>query len=62
MGKAIRESSIGTRLGKKFQIGNECSFVNQGKGLFLSVYVEDIKLTGKKQNMSPNVENSNERS
>ena len=31
----------------------ECSFVNREKGLFLSVYVDDIKLSGKKQNISP---------
>ena len=41
MGKAIRERSVGTRLGK---IPNwECLFVNREKGLFLSVYVDDIK-------------------
>ena len=27
----------------------ECLFVHRGKGLFLSVYVDDIKLVGKKQ-------------
>ena len=27
----------------------ECFFVHRGKGLFLSVYVDDIKLTGKKK-------------
>ena len=31
----------------------ECSFVNREKGLFLSVYVDDIKLAGRKQKMSP---------
>ena len=31
----------------------ECLFVHRGKGLFLSVYVDDIKLTGKKQNLDP---------
>ena len=31
----------------------ECLFVNQEKGLFLSVYVDDIKLAGKKQNIDP---------
>ena len=30
----------------------ECLFV-RGKGLFLSVYVDDIKLAGKKQNVDP---------
>ena len=28
-------------------------FVNHEKGLFLSVYVDDIKLVGKKQNIDP---------
>ena len=28
-------------------------FVHRAKGLFLSVYVDDIKLTGKKQNLNP---------
>ena len=31
----------------------ECSFVHREKGLFLSVYVNDIKLAGKKQNIDP---------
>ena len=31
----------------------ECLFVNREKGLYLSVYVDDIKLSGKKQNISP---------
>ena len=31
----------------------ECLFVNRAKGLFLSVYVDDIKLAGKKQNIDP---------
>ena len=30
-----------------------CSFVHREKGLFLSVYVDDIKLVGKKQNINP---------
>ena len=30
-----------------------CLFVHRGKGLFLSVYVDDIKLVGKKQNLDP---------
>ena len=30
----------------------ECLFVHREKGLFLSVYVDDIKLAGKKQNMN----------
>ena len=31
----------------------ECLFVHREKGLFLSVYVNDIKLAGKKQNINP---------
>ena len=31
----------------------ECFFVHREKGLFLSVHVGDIKLTGKKQNIYP---------
>ena len=38
--------------GRKFQIGNVSLFIVK-KGLFLSVYVDDIKLAGKKQNLDP---------
>ena len=31
----------------------ECLFVHRVKGLFLSVYVDDIKLVGKKHNIDP---------
>ena len=31
----------------------ECLFVHSEKGLFLSVYVDDIKLAGRKQNIDP---------
>ena len=31
----------------------ECLFVNRKKVLFLSVYVDDIKLAGKEQNINP---------
>ena len=31
----------------------ECSFVHREKGLLFSVYVDDIKLAGKKQNIDP---------
>ena len=31
----------------------ECLFVHREKGLFLSVYVHDIKLAGKKHNIDP---------
>ena len=36
---------------KKFQIGNACLYTR--KGLILSVYVDNIKLAGKKQNITP---------
>ena len=32
----------------------ECFFVNRARGLFLSVYVDDIKLAGKTENIEPN--------
>ena len=38
--------------GRKFQIGN-VSLYTVKKGLFLSVFVDDIKLSGKKQNIHP---------
>ena len=31
----------------------ECLLVHREKGLFLSVYVDDMKLDGKKQNLDP---------
>ena len=31
----------------------ECLLVHRQKGLFLSLYVDDIKLSGKKQNINP---------
>ena len=40
----------------------ECFLVHREKGLFLSVYVDDIKLAGKKQNMNPIVESTKQRS
>ena len=38
--------------GRKFQIGNVSLFIVK-KGLFLSVYVDGIKLAGKKQYLDP---------
>ena len=38
--------------GRKFQIGNVSLFIVK-KDYFLSVYVDDIKLAGKKQNLDP---------
>ena len=51
MGTPIWESSIRTRLGK---VPNwECLFVHSEKGLFSYVYVDDIKLAGKTENIEP---------
>ena len=51
MGKAIRESSFFN--GWDTVPNGECFFVNREKGLFLSVYVDDIKLAGKTENIEP---------
>ena len=52
MGKAIRENPVEIRLEKK--VSNwESSVVHRAKGLFLSVYVDDINLVGKKQHINP---------
>ena len=40
----------------------ECLFVHRQKGLFLSVYVDDIKLAGKKQKHWSDVESTQQRS
>ena len=45
--EAIWENPIEVRLGKSFQLG--MCLCTSWKGLFLSVYVDDIKLAGKKQ-------------
>ena len=51
MGKAIWEKSYWSTVGKRFPIGNASLCIV--KGLFLSVYVDDITLAGKKQNINP---------
>ena len=38
----------------------ECLFVHRKQGLFLAVYVDDIRMAGKKQNMGPIVEEIDE--
>ena len=52
-GKGNLRKSYWDTVGKKFRIGNVSFFVHREKGLFLSVYVDDIKLAGKKQNLDP---------
>ena len=39
--------------GRKFQIGNVSSFIVKKDYSYLSVYVDDIKLAGKKHNIDP---------
>ena len=51
MGKAIWENPIAARLVEGSQLG--MLIRAPWKGLFLSVYVDDIKLAGKKQNLDP---------
>ena len=51
MGKATWENLIEIRLGESFQLG--MLIRTTWKGLFLSVYVDDIKLAGEKQNINP---------
>ena len=51
VGKAIWENPFEVRLGEDFQLG--MLIRTPWKGLFLSVYVDDMKLAGKKQNIDP---------
>ena len=51
-GKGNLRKSYWNMAGRKFP-NWECLFVHREKGLFLSVYVDDIKLAGKKQNLDP---------
>ena len=51
-GKGDLRKSYCSTVGKRFSNG-ECLFVHREKGLFLSVYVDDLKLAGKKQNIDP---------
>ena len=51
-GKGKLRKSYCSTVGKKFP-NWECLFVQREKGLFLSVYVDDKKLAGKKQNINP---------
>ena len=38
---------------EQFEEAWECMFVHRKRRIFLSVYVDDIKMCGKKQNMAP---------
>ena len=50
--KSNVRKSCWNMIGRMFSIGNAL-FVHREKGLFLSVFVDDIKLAGKKQNLDP---------
>ena len=52
MGKGNLRKSYCNTVGRRFPIGNAFSYTVK-KGLSLSVYVDDIKLAGKKQNIDP---------
>ena len=52
LGKATWENLFAARLRKGFQLGMPVR-TPWKKGFFLSVYVDDIKLAGKKQNIDP---------
>ena len=47
--ETVSGGSIGTWIGPNW----ECMFVHRKQGLFLSVYVDDIKMAGKKKIMAP---------
>ena len=51
MGKTTRASSAGAWVGKV--LNWDCLFVHRKEGFFLSVYVDDIKMAGQKQNVAP---------
>ena len=51
-GKDNLRKSCSNTVGRRFLTGNAYSCTVK-KGLFLSVYVDDIKLAGKKQNIDP---------
>ena len=61
MGKATWESPIETWRTWLGKILNwECIFVKRARGLFLSVFVDDIKVAGKTENIEPTWEISSE--
>ena len=52
VGKDNSRNSVRTRLGKSSQ-NWECLHINRERGLFLSLYVDDIELTSKTENIAP---------
>ena len=61
MGRGKLRKSYCSTVGSRFPIGNAYSYTVK-KGLFLSVYVDDIKLAGKKQNIDPMWKSTQQRS
>ena len=49
--RQFEKHPIEVRLGESSKLG--VFFVNSDKGLFLSVYVDDIQLAGKTENINP---------
>ena len=47
--------------GREKVLNWECLFVNRARGLFVSVYVDVIKLAGKTENTKTDLENSHGR-
>ena len=51
-GKDHLKKFVCDKEGKRYRVGHACLFI-ENKVLFLSVYVDDIKMFGKKQNVAP---------
>ena len=51
LGKTVRKGSI--KNGWENALARECLFVHRQQGLLLFVYVDDIRMVGKKNNLQP---------
>ena len=51
VGKTVRKKFCWDTDGRKVTTNWDCLFVHRQQGLFLSVYVDDMKLDGKKLNL-----------
>ena len=51
VGKTVRGSSLWTGMEKKYRIGNVCLCIEEQR--LLSVFVDDIKMAGRQQNVAP---------
>ena len=56
MEETVRGRSLGTGKGEMYRTGMSF-FVHRTQGLFLSVYVDDIKMAGREQNLGPTWKN-----